>query len=77
MTLRLVSQSTAPERRPRTRRKAAEAAVQLRSVDCRPDLYERLRSSWERRPRRRFGLLLIAAAAVPAVFALFWSGLIK
>lgn len=77
MNLRLVSQTTAPASRRRGRRKAGEAAVQLRAIECRPDLYERLRMSWERPSRLRMAPALLAAAAALAAFAFYWSSLLR
>ena len=54
----------------------ATAPVQLRVIDCRPDLYERLQRSWSRRGRtgRRFAALLLGGGIVvlTAFVAIAW-----
>ena len=70
MTLHLVSNTGRPPRR--SRRSTAKDPLTLRAIDCRPDLYERLRESWPSRrwPRRK---LLVPVAALAATLVIVIS----
>jgi len=66
MTLRLVSSSGRPARGSWRRRPADRSA--LRAIDCRPDLYERLRESWPQSGGSRRGrVAALTAAALLAI----------
>ena len=66
MTLHLVSNTGRPPRR--SRRGTAKDPLTLRAIDCRPDLYERLRESW---PSGRWRWkLLVPVTALAAILVI-------